>query len=281
VPRRALGVSRGSLTADRPVRWPTDSIPATVTGYRATVFVLLPPSETKAPSGSGGHLNLGLLRFPGLTADREAVIGALTALCTDRPAARRVLSVAATKDPEIAATAELRHSPTLPALARYTGVLYDALDVATLPPAARARANRQVLITSALFGLVAGDDPIPAYRLSAGSLLPGIGGLPAFWRPRLAITVSELDRPLVDLRSSAYAGFAPIKDAIVPRVVTEGPTGQRSVVSHFNKATKGLLARALMLTRADIVDTAGVLRVARRAGLRAERTGEHTLDVLT
>lgn len=245
------------------------------------MFVLLPPSETKAPGGSGARLDLSELRFPDLEPSRRQVIGALTELCTDPPTAHRVLAVGASKAEEIAATALLQTTPTLPAITRYTGVLYDALDVRTLPPAARARADHRLLITSALFGLVAGGDRIPAYRLSAGTTLPGIGGMAAWWRPRLAAAVAQLDRPLIDLRSTAYAGFAPIPDAITVRVVTPGPTGQLTVVSHFNKATKGLLARALLITRAEITDLPGVLRVARRAGLRAGRTGELSIDVLT
>ena len=37
----------------------------------------------------------------------------------------------------------------------------------------RARADRRLAVGSALFGLVRGDDAIPAYRLSAGSALLG------------------------------------------------------------------------------------------------------------
>ncbi len=53
------------------------------------------------------------------------------------------------------------------------------------------------------------------------------------------------------------------------------------MVSHFNKATKGLLARALVTSRAEISDTAAVARVARRAGLRVERTGVLALEIVT
>jgi cytoplasmic iron level regulating protein YaaA (DUF328/UPF0246 family) len=245
------------------------------------VFVLLPPSETKAAGGNGAALDLGRLTFPELAPARERVIGSLTALCADLPAARRALAVAGSKDPEIAATAALRSTPTMPALLRYTGVLYEALDVRTLSASARSRAAERLLITSALFGLVGGADQVPAYRLSAGSVLPGVGGLAAFWRSLLRAPMQALDRPVVDLRSGAYAAFALIPDAITVRVVTENAAGQRSVVSHFNKATKGLLARALVSSRAEISDAAAVARVARRAGLRVERTGTRLLEVVT
>ena len=149
------------------------------------------------------------------------------------------------------------------------------------PGRREARAAERLLITSALFGIVGGDDAVPAYRLSAGSTLPGLPGLPAFWRSRLAAPIGTLDRPLVDLRSGAYAAFAPIPDAIAVRVVTENAFGQRTVVSHFNKATKGLLARALVTSRAEITGISAVARVARKAGLRVERTGDRRLEIIT
>ena len=245
------------------------------------VFVLLPPSETKSIGGTGPPLDVEALQFPELAAARELLINAVTHLCTDLPAARSALAVAASKDAEITATASLRSTPTMPAMLRYTGVLYEALDVPGLAPSARGRAAARLLITSSLFGMVAGDDEVPAYRLSAGSTLPGLPGLPAFWRPQLTAPMAKLDRPVVDLRSAAYAAFAPIADAISVRVVTENAAGQRSVVSHFNKATKGLLARALVTSRAEISGIAAVARVARKAGLLVERTGEKSLEILT
>ena len=61
----------------------------------------------------------------------------------------------------------------MPAIALYTGVLYDAFDAASLSAAEAERAHEVVAVHSALFGLVAAGDPIPAYRLSFDSRLPG------------------------------------------------------------------------------------------------------------
>jgi len=245
------------------------------------VFVLLPPSETKAPGGYAPELDLRKLVFPELEPLREQLLTALVDVCADPPAARRALGVATSKDGEIAATARLRTAPTMPAMARYTGVLYEALDVGSLPRSARTRATDRLLISSALFGVLAGGDAVPAYRLSAGSNLPGLGGLGAFWRPHLATALSVLEGPIVDLRSGAYASLAVLPGAITVRVVTENQAGGRTVVSHFNKATKGLLARALVTSRAEFAGVTDVARAARRAGLRVERTGERSLQIVT
>ena len=56
-------------------------------------------------------------------------------------------------------------------------------------------------------------------------------------------------------------------------MVAEHADGHRTVVSHFNKAHKGRLARALVSSRAKPDDAAKVAAIARRAGMRVERDG--------
>ena len=98
---------------------------------------------------------------------------------------------------------------------------------------------------------VARPRPIPAYRLSAGSALPGRAGLRTLWRPVLSPVLSAGDRLVVDLRSGAYAALAPVRGAVTVRVLSERPDGSRAVVSHLNKAHKGRLARLLATTTAS------------------------------
>ena len=173
-------------------------------------------------------------------------------------------------------------APTLPALRRYTGVLYDALDAGSLRGAAAARAGARLMVGSSLFGLLRATDPVPAYRLSAGSALPGRPTLAARWRPLLDPVLAELvaTQTVVDLRSGSYAALGRVPGAVTVNVLSERPDGSRSVVSHFNKAHKGRLARALAVTRAEPSDAAGVAAVARRAGMRVERCDTTHLDVI-
>ncbi|MGV0836391.1 peroxide stress protein YaaA [Mycolicibacterium thermoresistibile] len=239
------------------------------------MLVLLPPSETKRAGGDGPPLRLETLGFPALSPLRRALIDELVALAADRPAARQALGISAAKDAEIDHNAALWHSPTLPAIERYTGVLYDALDIGSMRGAAATRARARLAVGSALFGLVRADDPIPAYRLSAGSKLPGSGTLASRWRPALDPVLAEVaaEGLVVDLRSGAYAGLGRLPHAIRVTVVTDDGAGQRRVVSHFNKAHKGRLARALAGSRAEPDDAAAVAVVARRAGMHVERDG--------
>lgn len=239
--------------------------------YGAAVLVLLPPSETKLDGGDGPPLRLEGLSHPELMPLRAQLVDELVKLSDDVSAARAALGLSPQQDAEIARNAQVWNSPTAPALHRYTGVLYDALDVRSLRGAALVRARRRLAVGSALFGLLMADDAVPAYRLSAGSTLPGRGTLAATWRPVLApVLAAVAERELVvDLRSGSYAAFARVPGAVTVTVLTAG----RTVVSHFNKAHKGKLARLLASSRAEPSDAASVAGLARRAGMHVERRG--------
>jgi cytoplasmic iron level regulating protein YaaA (DUF328/UPF0246 family) len=247
------------------------------------VLVLLPPSETKIDGGDGPPLSLDALSHPELDPLRKELVDALVDLASDVGASRAALGISPKQDAEIARNATLWTSPTAPALLRYTGVLYDALDVRSLRGAAAVRARERLAVGSALFGLLRAGDPVPAYRLSAGSALPGRGTLAAAWKPLLepvlaTIAAGEL---VVDLRSGSYSALARIPGAVDVDVLAEHPDGRRTVISHFNKAHKGRIARLLAGTRAGPADAAAVAVLLRRSGLRVERPRPNTLHVIT
>jgi cytoplasmic iron level regulating protein YaaA (DUF328/UPF0246 family) len=244
------------------------------------VLVLLPPSETKALDGDGPPLDLAGLSSPELTPVRTELAEALVKLADDVPAARTALGLTPRQDDEIARNAALWAGPTLPALRRYTGVLYDALDIASMTRAQRARADRRLAVGSALFGLVRADDRIPAYRLSAGSAVPGLPTLRALWKPALSPVLAGFDELVVDLRSGSYAALAPVAGAVTVEVLSERPDGSRSVVSHFNKAHKGRLARLLALTTGEPSDVVRLRSLLRRAGLHVEHDGGTRLTLV-
>jgi cytoplasmic iron level regulating protein YaaA (DUF328/UPF0246 family) len=215
------------------------------------VLVLLPPSEGKATGGRGAPLDLARLSHPALTAVRERLVEALQTAATADPAALQA-ALGCPPD-EVAKDALLTSSPTLPAMRRYTGVVYEALSYASLSAAGRRRANSSLRVASALFGLLSPTDRIPAYRLSGGTSLPGVGSLAAAWRPVLEPELAAHRGLVVDLRSGPYAALARVPHAVQVRVLRESG-GQRTVVSHDNKFTKGLLARELCERSARSVD---------------------------
>lgn len=217
------------------------------------MLILLPPSEGKATPSRGKPLALADLSLPVLTDPRADLLQALVELCRDQPEeAARVLGLGPTQFDLVARNAALETAPTARADAVYTGVLYDALDVATLSAAARRRSTRWLAVASALFGIVRPQDRIPAYRLSGDTTLPSLGSVQAFWRRHLgpAAVAAAGSGLVIDLRSSMYAAFWKPEPPISARVTTvrvlHEHQGTRKVVSHFNKATKGRIVRALL-----------------------------------
>lgn len=218
------------------------------------MLILLPPSEGKAAPRRGAALDLdSLTAAPLLSEPRAEVLDALVELCSGDPAdAAKVLGIGHTQHDLVELNAGLRTAPTARADRIYTGVLYDALDLASLDASARRRATRWVAVQSALFGLVRPQDRIPAYRLSGDTTLPGLGKVSTWWRPRLQDAMAEAAGTglVIDLRSGAYAAFWKPPAELASRVATvrvlHEVDGKRQVVSHFNKATKGRLVRALL-----------------------------------
>jgi cytoplasmic iron level regulating protein YaaA (DUF328/UPF0246 family) len=221
------------------------------------VLIVLPPSEGKTVPVRGRALDLSDLSFPALSEARGRVLDALVSLCSgDRDLAARTLGVGPTQHDLVALDARLRTAPSARADKVYAGVLYDALDAATLSPAAKRRAGSRLAVTSSLFGLVRPADRIPAYRLSGDATLPGVGPVAAVWRDVLGTAVTEaLDHGrghglLVDLRSTMYAAFwrppAELAERVATVRVLHEVNGRRQVVSHFNKATKGRIVRGLL-----------------------------------
>ncbi|GAB2549989.1 peroxide stress protein YaaA [Nocardia heshunensis] len=247
------------------------------------MLVLLPPSETKSDGGSGGPLDLDSLSMPQLSAVRDKLVTEVIGLAADPDAARTALGLGKGADAEIARNAALRTSATRPALDRYTGVLYDALDAAGFTKAQRAKAEARLGIGSALFGVVRAGDPIPAYRLSGGSKLPGLPTLQALWKPVLpeALRAEAAGQLVVDLRSGTYMNLGRVPGAVTATVLTERPDGKRTVVSHFNKHHKGLLARALVLSRTEPSDIDGLAKLAEKSGLRTEIASPSELLIIT
>jgi cytoplasmic iron level regulating protein YaaA (DUF328/UPF0246 family) len=191
---------------------------------------------------------LSALRFPELLRVRSRVLSALAELSTDAEASVRALKLGPRGHGEVAVNRAVRRSPTVPAIDRYTGVLYDALDAARLSETARRFAGEHLVIQSALFGPVGALDPIPGYRLSHSSTLPGLR-LPATWAGPAGSALTRVGGLVIDLRSEGYADLGPVAApdrTVYVRVVSVDEDGRRRALNHFNKKTKGLFARAIL-----------------------------------
>ena len=190
----------------------------------APTRILLPPSEGKADGGDGPPWEPGSLSLPDLDRARARVLRAL-----GRRGPRR--------------------DPTMPAIERYTGVLYRELDPASLPTTARRRLHRSTLIVSGLWGAVAPTDPVPAYRLKMSASVAPLGKLSTWWRPQLSDALAPWTDGVVvwDLLPNEHAA-AIDWTALTPRrrVTVRFLDRNGRTVSHWNKLLKGSIVRWLV-----------------------------------
>lgn len=247
------------------------------------MLILLPPSEGKSAPQSGDPVDLDSLAFAEALGERRAqLLDALERLTkVSAKKAVAMLAISPGQSAEVAVDVALRQAPAAAASEVYSGVLYERLDLGGLPPSARRRAGKQVLIASALWGAVRPGDRIPYYRLSAKARLKRVGPLAAFWRQALAEAIPDEPGALVvDMRSGAYAAAWKPKRAtlLAVRACTE-VAGERKAVSHMAKAVRGDVARALLLEKSAPTNPAEAAAIVREAGFEVELTGAG-LDVI-
>jgi cytoplasmic iron level regulating protein YaaA (DUF328/UPF0246 family) len=220
-----------------------------------SVLIVVPPSESKRPpEATGAPVDIERLSFPQLAPTRREVAEALIRTSASLDAFAR-LQVRPTLAREVARNTHLLELPAVPVLDLYTGPLHDGLDAARLSRAGAARAEQQVVVTSALWGALRPADRIPPYRMHICSHLVGMGGLAAAWRKALPIALADAagDGLVIDVRSPVYqaAGLAAVDgDRIVILRVDLGPSGHR-IGDVIAKRVRGEAAHHLLESGAD------------------------------
>lgn len=215
-------------------------------------LILLPPSEGKADGGDGPRWSLGSMTID-LDRQRMAVLRALKhAMAADEASRKKILGVTGTalaRATEVNRTAAV--APTMPAIDRYTGVLYDTLDHVSLATAERRRLQASVVIFSGLWGVVTPTDQIPDYKLKMGASLAPMGKLSTWWRDALTERLVALaDRRAVwnllpHEHAAAWAPPPELEQWTV-RFLDRRADGSLAAVSHDNKSLKGALVRHLI-----------------------------------
>lgn len=245
------------------------------------MLVILPPSETKRPGGEpGSRLRLSDLRFPVLTPQRRLTLSAVRALARDHDASIAALRLGPKQHGEVAKNRRITTSPTMPAVDRYTGVLYDALDAGTLPAQSRRYLGDQVVVHSAVLGPIGAMDAIPDYRLSHDSRLPDVR-LRAVWAEAARGAFAATDELVIDARSEAYVTLGPAPEhAVFVRVVAETPDGARRALNHFNKHAKGAFVRALAQDLARPSSVPELIAWATGRGIRMEPAPDAASELL-
>lgn len=282
--------------------------------------ILLPPSAGKTTKESTNHLQLEKLwQEEHLTQTRRQLIDDVqnTALLAD---AAQIFKLGPKNAHEISQNLEVYDAPALAAWQLYDGVLYEAAKFAQIFSSGEPSQGSQgqgnqpqgsgqgqggqsqadqsqglqrqleelTLVFSALFGPVRLTDLITPHRLSGSVKLPGQGSVASIWSKALKELLAQQlsGHVVVDLRSAEYgAMYRPTRgsDCLLLNIgvaKVDPATGKRSVVSHWAKYTRGLLAGALLEAvaggqlAASEGDVDEILRVA--AGLEGVREVEIT-----
>jgi uncharacterized protein len=243
------------------------------------MIFLLPPSESKQ---LGGSLSSSKLSFPELRHAREEIHKALVAVSKNPKAGAAALKLGPKQLGELDVNLSLSKPVVMPAIDRYTGVLYDALKLEGLDKKQRSRAKKTLFIQSSLFGLISAVDEIPNYRLSAGSKLPGVNLRSTWALAHDGVWEKFRNQIVIDLRSKAYAQLAPIPssiDSYEVEVLSEDESGSRKALNHFNKQSKGAFVRAALSIDPAPSKLLELKRIAKLAGLKLEISGKTLLLV--
>jgi cytoplasmic iron level regulating protein YaaA (DUF328/UPF0246 family) len=233
------------------------------------MLILLPPSETKRSGGVGISIDKAAIIWAALDPARDVLIKKLGTLSKSKAKAVKALKLGKNPERDIESLRELLTAPTMPAVERYAGTLYDALSYQSMSIEAKERAKEKLFIQSALFGLLPATEQIPYYRFSASSQLPGID-LRKHWTKAHVAVWPRMVGPILDLRSKSYVALNPVPDREHYTVeVLDQESGK--ALNHFNKKAKGAFVRAALEHGLETIDQ--VPDIAKLAGLSARQSG--------
>ncbi len=217
----------------------------------ASLYILLPPSEGKAEGGIAGkpwRESSGTFGKT-FTPQRKTLVDRLSKMKGGDAALLGVKG----KHLERAqhANASLRGSASLPAYERYTGVVWDHLDIATLTAPQRKRALSSIIVISGLLGAVGADEPVPDYRLKMGARLAPLGLLSKWWHDDLSTELNKKFKGavVIDLLPQEHrASFTLDTDIVAEHHIVSINEKSGKAGGHDAKAAKGRLARHIVQT---------------------------------
>ncbi len=216
----------------------------------ATDFIiLLPPSEGKATGGDASTkwtVDAGVFGAA-LASQRHTIVEQLRKV---KGGDQKLLGVGGPHLLRAQSVNTSLFSPSFPAWQRYTGVVWDHLDLASMTAAKRKSFTQRIVVPSGLAGLVRADDPLPDYRLKMGARFAPFGLMSKWWRDAMteALVAMAKKRTVIDVLPNEHRAALTMDNiAGIVRVDLVAHSGG-IVGGHNAKAAKGLLAQHLLIS---------------------------------
>ena len=180
-------------------------------------------------------------------------MAALETFCREEPVKAAQALKLGPKSIEALANNVFDGAPVLPAINRYTGVLYSATGAADWTSVERDWAATNIYIHSSLLGIVSSADSIPNYRLSYDSKVLG-RSLRDYWGDAASNAIRDMAAGdwVLDCRSEGYRALAPIPDDVPSAYLEVVSANGGKALNHFNKVHKGELVQKLVSSRANL-----------------------------
>jgi cytoplasmic iron level regulating protein YaaA (DUF328/UPF0246 family) len=215
-------------------------------------IVLIPPSEGKTDGGSLPGLNIQTMGLPSLSKKRRDLIEVLQSTMKSSQNLNKILGVKGVAlEKAINDNLAIYDAPTMPAIKRYSGVMFDSIDYEGFGETERQIFDDNVFILSGLFGIISPDENIPNYKLKMGAVLPGLSSCAYEWKPYITKMITEAAKNsiiwdfLPNEHSSAWdeRKVKYLKRYTIKFVQNKG--GKLKTLSHWSKSLRGAFIQYL------------------------------------
>ena len=147
-----------------------------------------------------------------------------------------------------------------PAIFSYDGIQYTYMSPSSFTDSMLEYAEKNLRIISGLYGLLRPFDGVGTYRLEMESpiSIPGYGDLYSYWGGKIASSLMEDDRLLVNLASAEYSKavlpYLPSTVTVVTPVFLDWEKGRYVSKGVYAKMERGEMVRFLAETGAETVE---------------------------
>ncbi len=207
--------------------------------------ILFSPSEAKTSGGRDQSFDQNSFIFPELYNKRKEIVDKYNSMIKSEND-EKLSKLFGIKNPQKFKQYKknIYSQPTMKTIERYSGIAFEYLDYQTLTNSQKSYIDQNTMIFSNLFGpILAGDQLLPEYKLKQGEKLNDFV-IEKFYKEHFSTAIDNWlsDEPFLDLRAGFYNKFY---KTTTKEYTTLKFLKNKKVVSHWAKAYRGLVLRAL------------------------------------